>query len=915
MRELKRPAGERGARARGTQGETTAKKKVWFPAWAADRRPDRFTLLLAAAAALGAGLVFLRLASYGPGIPWDALNYITVARNLLAGDGFVSSFGRSMVYWPPLYPAMLAAGGLFGFDLYAVAGPLNAIIFGLTVLVAGWWLRRHLRSRFLQLWGCFSIALALPLAEVASQSLSESAFILFVTLSLTQIDAHLGGGGRASLIRAAAFSALACLTRYMGVSVILAVVPMLLEARVAPREKTKRIAVYTLIAAVPVGLWMLRNFLVAGSTTGERGWASYSFPFIVHEDFRLAVGDWWLVGLAAPVLLALVMAACHAFCRHSDRKRDAPGTSDVVWGPLRVFVGFALAYLTLLVAAMLSGGIRDGLQWRYLAPVYIPLLFAALLLMDGALWDARNREPRGIVPRWRRVPAIGGGALAAVLMLALSLQAAWLVVLHEREVRLWNAGMRQEYAVPWARDSESVRYIREAALTGAIVSNDKLVTTLYAGGSARHYELPCVPGHLRPALSVALGSGEVHVLYFSDSRARGECSRQQHDVLRNALSREPLLELVAELADGKLYRLRERDSLESPRPAMFRSSDAPVVGKQFGAFLSKSHGRRLSGEPWRWEKGGGDADGWTSLPVQRPTYMYTPTVADVGHRLRASVYYADHLGNRVKAITEPSEPVRSDLPKVVLAPHGSEDGRGGRSRSGPHNIRSRYDVYLQGNRLTYENRSCRWEGEYGTRFPVIVYSLDYESGMPERDTLGFAWRKAAWQNNGACVTERRLPDKDIFGIRTGQVDRDGNPLWEAEHWFKEKQRWFDELWSSATSGEPEARGVFDVYLGAGSLIFVKDPCARVDTEAKFFLHLVPADVADLPDHRKQHGFDNRDFYFDRHGERFDDKCLAKVPLPEYGIAKIRNGISKVMTGQLVRVDGGFDKLWKARFRR
>ena len=99
------------------------------------------------------------------------------------------------------------------------------------------------------------------------------------------------------------------------------------------------------------------------------------------------------------------------------------------------------------------------------------------------------------------------------------------------------------------------------------------------------------------------------------------------------------------------------------------------------------------------------------------------------------------------------------------------------------------------------------------------------------------------------------------------------------------------------------------------MIFVKDPCARADTEATFFLHLVPADVADLPDHRKQHGFDNRDFYFDRHGERFDDKCLAKVPLPEYGIAKIRNGISKVMTGQFVHVDGGFDKLWKVGFRR
>ena len=366
--------------------------------------------LLAAAAALGAGLVLLRLASYGPGMGWDAVNYITAARNLLAGDGLVGLGSDPLVSWPPLYPAMLAGGGgLFGFDPYAVAGPLNAVLFGLTVLVAGWWLRRHLHSRFLWLGGCLSVALALPLAEVASEALSESAFILFVTLSLTQIDAHLRGGGRASLILTAAFSALACLTRYMGASVILAVVPMLLAAPVAQREKMKRIAVYTLLAAAPVGLWMLQNFLLAGSTTGERVQGFYSFPFIVDEALRLAVGDWWLIGLTAPVLLALVMSACHALRRRSDRKRDAAVVSDVAWGPLRVFGGFVLAYLTLLVAAMMSGGTWDGLQWRYLAPVYVPLLFAALLLMDGALRYARKRAPRGIVPRRRGVQAIGGG--------------------------------------------------------------------------------------------------------------------------------------------------------------------------------------------------------------------------------------------------------------------------------------------------------------------------------------------------------------------------------------------------------------------------------------------------------------------------------------------------------------------------
>ena len=825
----------------------------------------------AAAAALGAGLVLLRLASHGPSMGPDAVNYITVARSLLAGDGLVGLHDAPLVLQPPLYPAMLASGGLFGLDPYAVAGPLNAVIFGLTVLVGGWWLRRHLHSRLLRLWGCLSIALALPLAEIASHALTESAFILFITLALTQIDAHLVGGRRAALIRAAAFSALACLTRYMGVSVILAVVPLLLAARVAPRQKMKRIAIYTLIAGLPVGLWMLRNFLLAGSTTGGRGKGFYSFDFIVDEALRIAIGHWWLVGLTAPVLLALVMAACHALHRLARWKRDAPVASDVAWGPLRVFGGFALVYLTLLVAAMMSGSTWHASLGRFLIPVYIPLLFAALLLMDAALRYVRKRGTAGNGSASAGVLAISGGkTLAAFLMLALSLQAAGLVVLQEREIRRWNAGELQVYAAQRWRNSGSMRYIREAALIGTILANNPIIPSLHAHSPARDYALLCKPDRLRPTLLNTLGGGEVHVLYFNDLGGLNACSRQQNEDLGSALSQEPLLELVAERADGKLYSLRGRSFRELP-PAMFRNSDAPVEGGLFDAFLNKSHGQRLPGEPWRWQKGG-DADGWTSLPVQRPTYVYTPTVADVGHRLRASVYYADQFGNRVRAITYPSKPVQasaSESDRIVIG--------------------SKYDLYLQGNRLIYGNQSCKWEDEAGTRFPLIVYSLDSEGGTPERDTLDFEWHENSWRNNGTCVTERQLPDKDIVVIQTGQVDHHGNLLWEAEHWFEEKRRWLDGYLSSTTSGEPAARSVFDIHLGKGNLIFLKDPCGPEDSEPKFFVHVVPADTDDLPYFRRRHGYDNLDFDFQWHGLREGGKCMAIRALPEYHVVGVSVG--------------------------
>ncbi len=107
--------------------------------------------------------------------------------------------------------------------------------------------------------------------------------------------------------------------------------------------------------------------------------------------------------------------------------------------------------------------------------------------------------------------------------------------------------------------------------------------------------------------------------------------------------------------------------------------------------------------------------------------------------------------------------------------------------------------------------------------------------------------------------------------------------------------------------EPIICSNWDVHLIENSLIYIKAPCGQDDTAAKFLLHLDPVDKTDLPDHRKQHGFDNLDFNFYWYGVIFDGTCLATVPLPQYGITGIR-------TGQYVRVEGGFDNLWKGEIR-
>ncbi len=109
-------------------------------------------------------------------------------------------------------------------------------------------------------------------------------------------------------------------------------------------------------------------------------------------------------------------------------------------------------------------------------------------------------------------------------------------------------------------------------------------------------------------------------------------------------------------------------------------------------------------------------------------------------------------------------------------------------------------------------------------------------------------------------------------------------------------------YESLTATELVVRSTFDVYRDGDKLTYVKEPCSMADTEAMFFLHVIPVDEADLPKNRRRWGFDNLDFRFPVSGVRFDGRCMATALLPGYPIDYIR-------TGQYVAGEG---RLWEER---
>ena len=821
-------------------------------------RPDRFSLTLAALSLLGAALILARQVNYGVGLDQDSVHYILVARHLLEGEGFVQLMNKvpyvlwsphpmllaasAMVaigadgapYWPPLYPLLLAAASFFVFDPYAVVGPLNAAIFGLTIAVAGQWLRQRIHSRFLILWTCLAILFALPLASWASTVMTDTPFVLFVTLALLQTDNFLQKGKQASLLWAAVFTALACLTRYIGPALIFTVLSLLLfQPSIALIKKLKRIGLYATVSATPICLWLLRNFLLSGNPMGGRDTIIWPFLRILDKVIShltrwlfldLSLGEFHVFAEALTGLALLVLVIALGVILRAQQK--AAAWTDLT--SLCLFPAFTLVYFILLILAVQTSEV--GPKYRFMLPVYIPLLFTAVLVIDRFLRYERQRKLLGtindlpfirtIIPR--RVKQVS--LLTVLLSAVLSLWLGWSVPINARVIRQVNMPT-SEVGSTYLQfaDSQALQYMREHSIDGAIVSNlwqgvlylptteyyfsDLMshwpaltVAAPYSGRRADYHHIPSSGQWHRYVTRLFIGNtdDDVYLVWFYCGRQPRSCATTWFygGFQTPNLDALPELELIAELEDGVILK----------------------VNKAYG-----------------------NADAYRAITATQPL------------------------------------------------------------------VRSNFNLHLIDNTLHYVRDTCRPD-DLQARFFLHIVPHDTNDLPQHRQQYGFVNLDFAFYENGVrfdgkCLASVLLPDYPIVYIKTGQGTPNESLFWQGESIVNVNNDYGAEAYQSIVAGQAVLRAHFDIYLNDNSLHYVRDTCRPNDIQARFFLHILPHDTNDLPQHRQQYGFDNLDFAFYRHVVRFDGKCLASVPLPAYPIARIN-------TGQWIRGEG---KLWEGEF--
>lgn len=590
-------------------------------------RPDGGTIFLAALCALGIASVLAQQLTYGPGLYWDSIEYIAVARNLLAAEGFTSYNGGHYSMWPPLYPLLLAAASLGVFDPLEVAGPLNAALFGLTIFVVGRYLRQRLASRMLGVWACTATALSVSLAGIASYAMSEPLFILLATLALIWTDKFLSEGRTSFLAWAALFGALAWQTRYIGLSVlVLAGLALLLQKGASWPQRARRVACFSLIAAAPMGLWLLSRYWLLGHFTMSASPIDHSAWAILGQlpehlrklmHFSLPSAHWpaleflpWRGAASALCALAaagLMLAGC-ALAGGGQTRRAA-----FDWRPLHLFGGFALTYLIALIGTVSLHHSWLIMQGRFVVPLYIPLLMVAAFALDRLLHWEREEKQLGSMDRSRvedqalhpAKGAQGSSLLAIILGLFLTLHLVGKMASNLSVIQYANSLGPDKVAynsLLWKR-SETLAYIRENPLLGFVYSNEPTLAYLHNDRTAAHRELPAIQGNevrsgqrqfrsARERMEKQLANfpDGAHLVWFKHSQ-RSE--RYGYEV--SAMRASPSLAPVAELPDGIIFKVRKDPDLRLRQEAEYQSIVSgdlgePAVRSTFDVYLA---GNRL----------------------------------------------------------------------------------------------------------------------------------------------------------------------------------------------------------------------------------------------------------------------------------------------------------------------------------
>lgn len=325
--------------------------------------------------------------------PWaysDSAAYLATAQNIADGRGPVLQNNRGeyelLPLHPPLYPLAVSLPMALGVSALQSSRWLNAILFGLTIFLAGWSTFTFTRSFWLSaaVSGLF-LATYEPV-RAFSGAMTEGLFLFLGLASLALLSWSVTGKNISKWIPliAGVLCSLAILTRYTGlVLLVVGVVILALFTSGGLKTRVRSILVFTIPGIFLPGLWLVPVFLSTQSFADRQiGGLTHFVPKVnaYFQAFFNTLGSWLpffyrgnhiispslklIIGGAVAILLAVVPIL---LLRRSKGALNEHGL--LAWGA--TLLSFTIGYIILHLGAYVFAVTQPDVDGRLLVPIYL----------------------------------------------------------------------------------------------------------------------------------------------------------------------------------------------------------------------------------------------------------------------------------------------------------------------------------------------------------------------------------------------------------------------------------------------------------------------------------------------------------------------------------------------------------------
>ncbi|MDB4918757.1 hypothetical protein [Mucilaginibacter sp.] len=326
------------------------------------------------AAIIGFYAIYLFTAYSGVGLSPDSIMYASTATNIQAHGSLLTFNKTPLVFFPVFYPFFLGViQFISGVDPIKAGAIINAFLFASVIFTTGWIMQKFVAHSRIYKWIILAAIILSPgLLEIYSFLWSETLFILETLFFIIAYWRYMHTHTTKALLVVAVITAISCITRYAGVTIVgTGGLMLLLDNELPIRKKIQHILIFGFISISLLAANLLLNSFSTGLSTGTREPSItpffknlYYFGTVICDWGSLSKGAYpFAILIASVILLALIGILIWKACKKSINSYE------------NIVIAFAVVYgLFIVISASISR--YEAINSRLLAPMFIPLLIA-----------------------------------------------------------------------------------------------------------------------------------------------------------------------------------------------------------------------------------------------------------------------------------------------------------------------------------------------------------------------------------------------------------------------------------------------------------------------------------------------------------------------------------------------------------